>query len=501
MCLFAHCRSELMFNYKMGEMRKICCFIVVIVLFLTSCSDDYLETAPTNQIPDVTVFQTVEGAQTVLDGVLRDMRSQHGGSNQHDQFGVKAIDLCVDLMGEDIVIEKFHWFGADYRFENRTANDYRSLYAWSLYYRIIYNVNGIINHIDDAASESESLKQNLKAQALTLRAYSYFQLVRLFQQSWSGNENSPGVPVYTDATNEGKPRSSVAEVYRQITSDLQQAVELFEESSLPRRHISDPTLNVARGVWARVALETEQWETAAEMASLARQNYFIMSPEEFSLGFDNYTQQNWMWGLEVNNEQSTAYSSWFSHMDWSIGGYCGFGLSPKSYSLELYRQMEDGDIRKALVDTTEIASGRLIPRKFSSGNDKGFAADLVLMRPEEMLLIEAEARVRMGEDMAARNLLRTLQSERIFRPKPVYSSGQALLQKILLERRIELWGEGFRGFDVKRLELGIDRNNSNHNPVVARTMELPAESEKFVYQIPQSEIDANPNIGEQDQNP
>jgi hypothetical protein len=49
--------------------------------------------------------------------------------------------------------------------------------------------------------------------------------------------------------------------------------------------------------------------------------------------------------------------------------------------------------------------------------------------------------------------------------------------------------------------LGVDRNNSNHNPLVARTMTLPAESEKFIYQIPQAEIDANPNIGEEDQNP
>ncbi|MEE4284503.1 MAG: RagB/SusD family nutrient uptake outer membrane protein, partial [Mariniphaga sp.] len=102
---------------------------------------------------------------------------------------------------------------------------------------------------------------------------------------------------------------------------------------------------------------------------------------------------------------------------------------------------------------------------------------------------------------AARNLLRELWNQRFENPEPVYSSGQVLLQKILLERRIELWGEGFRGFDLKRLKLGFDRNNSNHNAIVTRTMTLPAESEKFVYQIPQAEIDANPNIGEENQNP
>lgn len=482
-------------------MKKIYGIIVVVILAVSSCSDDYLETAPTNQIPDLSVFQTVEGAQTVIDGVLRDMRRQHGAANMHDQFGVKAVDLAVDLMGEDIAVEKFHWFGADYRFENRTASDPRPIYVWSLFYRIISNVNGLINHIDDAASDSENLKKNLKAQALTLRAYSYFQLVRLFQHTWSGHENDPGVPVYTEATTEGKPRGTVAEVYNQITVDLMEAVQLFEESSLPQRHISDPTLNVARGLWARVALEMEEWQTAAEMASLARLGYVVMSAEQYSSGFDNYTQQNWMWGMEVNNEQSTTYASWFSHVDWSIGGYCGFGLSPKSFGLELYNQMDDNDVRKKLVDASSIETGRLIPKKFSAGNDKGFAADLVLMRPEEMLLIEAEASARLNDNSKARALLKELRDSRFDEPVSVTSSGETLLNEILLERRIELWGEGFRGFDLKRLKLGVDRNNSNHNPVVARTMTLSATSKKFIYQIPQNEIDANPAIGDEDQNP
>ena len=142
-------------------MKKIIPAIFALTLILNSCSEDYLETAPTNQIPDKAVFQTVEGAQTVIDGVLRDMRSHHGAGNMHDQFGVKAIDLVVDLMGEDIAVERFHWFGSEYRFENRGATELRSLYAWTLFYRIIYNVNEVINHIDAVSAENENLRKNL----------------------------------------------------------------------------------------------------------------------------------------------------------------------------------------------------------------------------------------------------------------------------------------------------------------------------------------------------
>jgi starch-binding outer membrane protein, SusD/RagB family len=482
-------------------MKKIWLHTLIYTLVLSSCSKDYLETAPTNQISDQIVFQTVDGAQTLIDGVLRDMRSQHGTPNQHDQFGVKAIDLVVDLMGEDIAVEQFHWFGADYRFENRLAVNQRPLYAWSLFYRIIYNVNGVINHIDDAASESESLQKNLKAQALTLRAYAYFQLAQLFQQTYAGNENAPGVPVYTEASTDGKPRSTMTEVFARITSDLDEAVKLFEESDLPQRHISNPTQQVAMGIRARVALAMEDWPKAAEMAAAARQGQALMSATQFSTGFDNYTRQNWMWGLEVNSEQSTTYASWFSHMDWTIGGYCGFGFSRKSYSLELYKQMDDEDVRKKLIDTSSVETGRLIPHKFAGGGDKEFNADLVMMRPEEMLLIEAEARARMNEEANARALLKQLRDKRFENPVTVSASGQALLDEIWLERRIELWGEGFRGFDIKRLKQGVDRTNSNHNPVVAKVMSLPPGSDKLVLQIPQAELDANPNIGEGEQNP
>jgi len=482
-------------------MKKNLLQILILTFLLSSCSKDYLETAPTNQVSDQVVFQTVDGAQTVIDGVLRDMRRQHGNANQHDQFGVKAIDLVVDLMGEDIAVEQFHWFGADYRFENRLAIDQRPIYAWSLFYRIIYNVNGVINHIGDAASENENLQKNLKAQALTLRAYAYFQLAQLFQQTYAGNENAPGVPIYTEATTEGNPRGSMAEVFSRIITDLDEAVKLFEESGLPQRHISNPTKHVARGIRARVALAMEDWPKAAEMAAAARQGQTLMSAAQYSTGFDNYTQQNWMWGLEVNSEQSTTYASWFSHMDWTIGGYCGFGFSRKSFSLELYKQMDDEDVRKKLIDASSVETGRLIPHKFAAGGDKEFDADLVMMRPEEMLLIEAEARARINDDANARALLKHLRDRRFENPVTVSTAGTELLDEILQERRIELWGEGFRGFDMKRLKQGVDRTNSNHNPVVARVMSLPAGSEKLILQIPQAELDANPNMDEKDQNP
>jgi hypothetical protein len=124
------------------------------------------------------------------------------------------------------------------------------------------------------------------------------------------------------------------------------------------------------------------------------------------------------------------------------------------------------------------------------------------MRPEEMLLIQAEAIARQGgRDAAAQTLLNNLHAVRQTAPVAVTATGTALLDAILLERRFELWGEGFRGRDIKRLKLALDRTTTNHDPVLALYMTLPAEDNRWNYQIPQAEIDANDKIAAEDQNP
>lgn len=475
----------------------------LVLFFITwSCQKDFLETTPTNQISDQLVFTTVEGAQTVLDGISRRMRA---AGQYHDQFGVKTIDLAMDLMSEDISLSASHWFGLDYRFNNHLATYTRTSYNWSLLYGIINNTNSIIEHVDKSQSNSKTINNNLKAQAYALRGYSYFQLIQLYQFTYKGNENAPGVPIYTKTSLEGAPRSSVEEVYRQITADLDEAIRLFAANPLTRRHISDININVAKGLRARVALVMNDWEKAAEMAAGARQGYSLMTPAQYSAGFDNFTEQNWMWGLVINDEQSTTFGSWFSHMDWSLNGYCGAGFSRKSWSLALYNKMDNSDIRKKLIDISQYEpttnKNWIVPNKFKAGNDKGWAADYVMMRPEEMLLIEAEAKARLKQDSAARELLRLLRNSRYETPATVNSSGDQLIEEIILERRIELWGEGFAAMDLKRLKRGIDRNNSNHLPLVAQQMVIQPNDPRWLLRIPQAEINANPMISEADQNP
>src|SRR5690606_21133411 len=120
--------------------------------------------------------------------------------------------------------------------------------------------------------------------------------------------------------------------------------------------------------------------------------------------------------------------------------------------------------------------------------------DVPLMRAGEMYLIEAEALARLGgRDADAAQALYTLAVNR----DPAYTlttnTGQALIDEIMIQRRVELWGEGFRFYDLKRLNLPLDRTGANHSSAVASTLEVPAGDKTWEFLIPRTELNSNEN--------
>ncbi|RYZ24764.1 MAG: RagB/SusD family nutrient uptake outer membrane protein, partial [Chitinophagaceae bacterium] len=104
--------------------------------------------------------------------------------------------------------------------------------------------------------------------------------------------------------------------------------------------------------------------------------------------------------------------------------------------------------------------------------------------------IEAEALARQGgQDAAARQALFTLAKQRD--PNYVLStnSGQTLINEIMIQRRVELWGEGFRFYDLKRTNSPLDRTGGNHNNTLAQKMNEPAGSLNWQFLIPRAEIE------------
>ncbi|MFD3001152.1 RagB/SusD family nutrient uptake outer membrane protein [Pontibacter toksunensis] len=480
--------------------------LALAVLMLTSCEKEYLETAPTADVSIETVFQTTEGALVALNGTIRSMWTSMAGSHGH--FGQKSYDLTMDLMGNDMVIhtQGYSWFTTEYNLtaQASAANNSRSDVAWEYYYRTINNANRIIAGLE-TASGTEEEKEYIRGNALALRAYSYFYLINLWQHTYVGNENAPGVPIYTEPTTEGKPRATVQEVYAQIISDLDAAEAMLEGQD--RLHTSHVNTNVVQGIRARVALQMEDWTTAAAKANQARQGFGLMSAEEFQAGFGVDTEE-WIWGLEIPNDQSTIFASFFSHFDASRLSYASLGLQ-KKITKELYDMIPEGDVRKTTFVTpgTGTGSGASVDynqKKFYLPVAGSWAADYVLMRAAEMYLIEAEALARLGQNAEAQAVLNELLEARVVEGfEPVAATGQELINEILLQRRIELWGEGFSLLDLKRLNQDLNRPSGagNHDAALAQVFQREIDAPEFLFRIPQAEIDANDALTVADQNP
>jgi hypothetical protein len=233
-----------------------------------------------------------------------------------------------------------------------------------------------------------------------------------------------------------------------------------------------------------------------------------MTTAQYQAGFSQISNPEWMWGSLIPSAEATIYASFFSHIDVSTGGYAALGTQ-KKITKALYDQIPVGDVRRTLFQAAPgtATSPQYNQLKFRVPTPGNWAADYLYMRAGEMYLIEAEALARQGgaQEANAKTVLETLVKARF----PAYSaaafSGTALVNEILLQRRIELWGEGFALMDIKRLKTGLNRptgtgnhGSPNFNPSIYTTG--PADA-RFIMKIPQAELDTNPMIPASDQNP
>jgi len=407
----------------------------------------------------------------------------------------------------------YGWYNSDYRLIEwgRKETGRQSDNAWIYYYDIIKQTNKIINNIDAVTNTAPADIENVKGQALGLRAYAYFYLINYEQQTYKGHETSPGVPIYTEDATEGHARGTVQDVYDLIIDDLTKAEILL--TGKPRGSKTDVDVTVVQGFRARVALLMEDWPNAVTYAHRARQGYTLMVGPQYTdlSAFSAIANPEWMWGSLIPAAQATIYASFFSHMDVNTGGYAALG-GQKLITKDLYDQINAGDIRKQVwtapgtgvdpnVDYNQVKFQ--VPTPADPVNR--WAADYLYMRAAEMYLIEAEGLARQGQDGPAQTVLQELVGSRF--PAYVASafSGQALINEILLQRRIELWGEGAALMDIKRLDQGLNRPTGpgNHgapylDPAVYTTS--PADP-RFLMRIPQRELDNNVNMTAADQNP
>jgi len=252
-------------------MKNIVYYIAIAtVLLFASCASE-LDTEPSgSQVSDEQLGELIkENADLVLAPMMQGaVNYMHTGNRQAttNDRGFMVWNLGMDLQGNDMVLTKLtNWFADEYMFESiRAQTNAYTADRWYCYYKIVYQSNQILDLIPDDVTGKALV---YKAQALTYRALAYYYLMCVYQDDYMhGGKDKAGVPLYL--TVEGaKGRTPSTEVYSTITTDLQNAIALFEQEGYdPKSSTADIDQTVANMVLARVALTTGDYTTAANAA-------------------------------------------------------------------------------------------------------------------------------------------------------------------------------------------------------------------------------------------
>lgn len=479
--------------------------VVNCLLIFISC-DDFLDVSPRDKVSSDIVFNTDKSAEVVLNGVYDHMTySAEGWAIKAQELGIHNFIMSGDWMGQDLIPKNTseQWQADDYSFISRSMEKSRPGFFWSYCYSHINVLNDLLSKTETMQGGTNSKKQ-IEGEARILRAFNYFLLVSWYQQTYLINPQAPGVPLYLESVIDPKPRATLEENYRIIIEDLQWAIDNMSDE---RRGNSKYVVSkdVAKGILARVFLETGEYDKSKKLASELSNKYPLMSESDYKKGFCDVGVSECIWGVPTSTKNTNAnfslQTAWCHPRKNSRWSMRFVFLNDEFVSL-----FDDGDIRKDLISLNPVSSDIVkfpertyVSFKIMDPDDAKKLPDILLMRSSEMLLIQAECAVRLKQDAEAQNLLFLLQKHR--NPNAVKSTevGEKLLDEIWVERRKELYGEGFAIHDIKRLRKPLIRNGlhtikgTNEGGVLYN-----ANSHQFFLQIPQSEIQTNLDI---EQNP
>lgn len=475
--------------------------ITLTTILVVSCGDfdrDFAseEYFTASHAEKVAASGSTQGLKSLDGAILAYLRD--GGSST-DEFGLKAIDIGMDLKGNDMDQTGLTWFSFYHNYDNVTVSSNDNYFLWEFFYKIINQANGIINTIpDDAAAESLVFKNKSYA----YRGIAYFYLIRLYQHTKSA-DTAEAIPIdFGDFV--GQPNSTVAQVKTQIVTDLTTAYNGL--SDYTRSSVEEVDTSVVAAYLARYYLTYEDWANAEKYADEAAQAGTIS--EDVLHGFDELSLSEVIWGAQVTDTTTEVYASFFSHMSQINDGYSGWNHFKLGNS-NLVDAIPATDKRKGWFSDDDYGPGEILvpgtwghynitPKytslKFIAEPGPGvFIGDYIYLRNTEFILTKAEALARQSNDAAAADALYELNSVRD--PSYVKSTktGQDLIDEILLYRRIELWGDGVSFFDMARLGVGLNRNDGRVNRVQdgeGGKLVIPALDDKMIFPIPQAETDA-----------
>ena len=453
-------------------MKNIYLIILMLSITLISCNrDELLDKDPydvvltENLITDFTSFESATaGAYNIL-------------QNGYYQGGLYAI--ASDLMSDNS-FATWSLFADTDNYET-TTDDREVLRIWSTISSLIAHTSIVIRQAESFDFESnQEQASDLIAQLYVIRGMAYFDMQRLFAQpyNFTADASHVGIPLI-DETQVGieiinPARSTTAQVYAKIISDIQFGINGIADDTSSIYNFNKTS---AKALLARVHLYMENWAEANALATeVIGSGYSLVSNGDYIASWAEATTTESVFSI-VNSATDNPMFYAITYL---------YGRPRFKATTDLFDAIDGNDVRKNLIYDQNV----LKYPSYSTRDD-----NTPVIRLSEMYLIKAEAMAELGMDSEAQTAVNMI----LLRSNPlaaVYTeTGEALKDIIQDERRKELMFEGHRLFDLTRKKKSFTKYSSD-----GAIIDVNYPSNKTILPIPQSEIDANYNITENDQN-
>lgn len=477
-------------------------------LLTTGCID---ETFPTDVASEEQVTSSSKATEAIMWAMPAFMNKYNifedaNGSAYGFDYGYSSLMHVRDVMTGDMPIVSHSYDHYSSWEQNRAIgpNYLTTQYIWNYYWKLVQTTNMTINTTKDS---TDPTLQGYLGAGYAFRAMVYLDLARMFEflpnDIYTDGTNSSGnnvknltVPIVTDGITEeearNNPRVSREDMYEFILSDLNNAEQNIIH--LNRAAKTLPDLSVVYGLKARLYMWVENYPEAKNYARKAINAASGCTPltKEQALsttsGFNDLSVSSWMWGMQFVAEDEAVQTEILNWTSWAsneaVFGYAAAG--PMSMiDKSLYDKIADTDFRKLMwkapegselraqntyIDAAQFAkipdygSLKFRPAQGNSTTPSvGAASAYPVMRVEEMYLIEAEAAAHSNATEGARLLNGFMQTYRDENYNCKLTTTDAVVEEIVLQKRIELWGEGQSFFDIKRLDMSVTRGYEGTN--------------------------------------
>lgn len=449
----------------------------LLAITLSGCNN-YLDITPKGKV----IPTSVQDFYDLMRDNNKFVPSTINGLLMTDEIKIYDDEVSRIFFKPERMVNAYLW--RDYLYDDPAENDE----DWNRYYAQIYVCNSVLDKIDDAPGDDEAKRRAAKGEALVHRAYAYLMLVNLYAKHYhpATAATDLGVPLHVRADiNAQLGRASVQDVYRVIEDDLLLAVSLLPTESSTNYY---PVQAAAMGLLAKAYLYQGNWEKAEDFADKALLQYStLLNYNDFDfypgmpqwLGLLNYPMRSFQ-NPEIILQKEYINNSFIIAV----------------YMTDEHRALYDeGDRRLYFTDVADSPFGPNMHGGSLLAKDN-FHREGVCT--PELYLIRAEARARQGQADLAIADLNTLREKRFDTGKWIaYDDGvnaDEALRLVLKERRVELFQEPWRWFDLKRLNRDPRFVKTLSRTFNGKTYTLAPDDHNYVLAIPKKVMDLNPNM-------